>query len=247
MTVIDCHAFVGRGVPWYGPEREVDYTLDALFEHGAEAGIDRYCVMPPRNSTYQEANKLVAGVCEKHSGKLIGFAAHSPQREAGQLARALTSEVNSMGLRGVRSDGPPTRELLDIALQLRVPVMYYPSGQWQQLGHFYHMPAMAYPGLDFIIPHVGQYCSQNWSPHIEAIDLAKRYPQHLPRHVGRGQLQVRGDGGARAPRGEDSVRDVCAGNGSARRKGGVAPSQAPAGPLSENRWAEFRGADCKAS
>jgi predicted TIM-barrel fold metal-dependent hydrolase len=176
MTVIDCHAFIGRGKSWYGPEREVDYTFESLLEHGADAGIDQYCVMPPRNDTYEEANRMVASLCEKHGRKLIGFAAHAPQREAGRLARDLTTEVKSMGLRGVRSDGHPTRELLDCALELHIPVVYYPSPEkWQQLGGFYHMPASAYPKVDFIIPHVGQYCSWNWPPHIEAIDLAKRY------------------------------------------------------------------------
>jgi len=176
MNVIDCHAYAGPGKSWYGPERQVDYKLEELFERGAEAGIDQHCVIPARNETYGEANKLVARLCEKHSGKLIGFAAHSPQREAGRLARALTTEVKSMGLRAVRSDGQPTRELLDAVSELLIPVMYYPSGEdWQQLGHFYHMPAMAYPKVDFIIPHVGQYCSARWPPHIEATDLAKCY------------------------------------------------------------------------
>jgi predicted TIM-barrel fold metal-dependent hydrolase len=176
MTVIDCHAYLGKGKSWHGPEREVDYTLEALFERGAEAGIGQHCVTPPRNEIYAQANRWVASLCEKHAGKLIGFAAHSPQREAGTLARTLTDEVKSMGLRGVRCDGHPTRELLDAALELRIPVMYYPAGnEWLELGHFYHMPAMAYPKVDFIIPHIGQYCSWHWPPHIQAIDLAKRY------------------------------------------------------------------------
>src|SRR5262249_8267756 len=46
----------------------------------------------------------------------------------------------------------------------------------QELGAFYHMPATAYPKINFIIPHLGQYRSARWSPHMEAIDLAKRYP-----------------------------------------------------------------------
>jgi len=29
--------------------------------------------------------------------------------------------------------------------------------------------------VNVIIPHIGQYCSLRWAPHIEAIDLAKRY------------------------------------------------------------------------
>src|SRR5689334_12692716 len=127
MTVIDCHAYLGAGKTWYGPQREVEYKLEALLERGAEAAIGRHCVMPARNETYSEANKLVADLCEKHTGKLIGFAAHSPQREAGRLARALTTEVKSMGLRGVRCDGPPTRELLDAVSDLHIPVMYYPT------------------------------------------------------------------------------------------------------------------------
>jgi len=167
---------VGTGKTWSDPEREVDYKLDSLFERGGEAGIDRHCVMPPRNDTYTEPNKLVARLCEKHPDKLIGFAAHGPRREAGRLRSLLTEEVRSMGLRGVRSDGHPTRELLDAALELRIPVMYYPNpGRGQGLGVFYHMPATAYPKVKFILPHLGQYCSIHWAAHIEAIDLAKRY------------------------------------------------------------------------
>jgi predicted TIM-barrel fold metal-dependent hydrolase len=174
--VIDCHGFLGTGTTWADPPREVDYQAEALFAHDQDAGIDRHCVMPPRNDTYTQPNKLVARMCEKHPDKLIGFVAHSPQREAGQLRRLLVEEVKSMGLRGVRSDGPPTRELLDAALELNIPVMYYPGpGKWQELGAFYHMPATAYPKVNFIIPHIGQYCSWRWPPHIEAIELASRY------------------------------------------------------------------------
>lgn len=175
--VIDCHALAGAGRTWADPEREVDYDLNLLFERGAEAGIDRHCVVPPRNDSYTEANKRIARLCEKHGKKLIGFAAHSPQREAGRLRQMLVEEVKSLGLRGVRSDGHPTRELLDAALELGIPVMYYPrSSRGQQPGRFFHMPATAYPKVNFILPHLGQYCSSNWTAHMEAIDLAKRYP-----------------------------------------------------------------------
>ena len=89
--VIDCHAFLGTGTTWADPPREVDYQAEALFAHDEDAGIDRHCVMPPRNDTYTQANKLVARICEKHADKLIGFAAHSPQREAGRLRGMLVS------------------------------------------------------------------------------------------------------------------------------------------------------------
>jgi predicted TIM-barrel fold metal-dependent hydrolase len=175
--VVDCHAMAGVGRTWSDPPREVNYSLELLFERGAEARIDRHCVMPPRNDTYREANREVARLCEKYPHKLIGFAAHSPQREAGRLRQMLNEEVKSMGLRGVRSDGHPNRELLDAVLEVGIPVVYYPTpGNFTQLGRFYYMPAMAYPKINFIIPHLGNYCSGGWTAHYEAMDLVKRYP-----------------------------------------------------------------------
>jgi predicted TIM-barrel fold metal-dependent hydrolase len=174
--IIDCHAVVSKGRTWADPPREVDYDVNQLLERGAEAGIDRHCVVPARNDTYLEANREVARIVEKHSPRLIGFAAHSPQREAGRLRKMLTEEVKSMGLRGVRSDGHPTRELLDVAMELGIPVMYYPNfTRGQSLGKYYHMPAMAYPKVNFILPHLGQFRSLSWPAHMEALDLARRY------------------------------------------------------------------------
>src|SRR5262249_9918271 len=88
----------------------------------------------------------------------------------------LVEEVKSMGLRAVRSDGHPTRELLDAALELSIPVIYYPDlPAGQTPARWYHMLASAYPKLRFILPHLGQYRSQTWFAHIEALDLVKRY------------------------------------------------------------------------
>jgi predicted TIM-barrel fold metal-dependent hydrolase len=175
--IVDCHALFGPGVTWAEPERRVDYDVSALFDRGAQAGIDQHCVLPARNETYETANRNVARLCSNHAGKLTGFAAHSPQREAGKLRRMLADEVKSMGLRGVRSDGHPTRELLDTALELSIPVMYYPNlPAGQTAARWYHMIASAYPKVRFILPHLGQYRSQTWFAHMDALDLVKRYP-----------------------------------------------------------------------
>ena len=74
MIVVDCHALAGKGKTWAEPERDVDYDPRLLFDRGAEAGIQQHCIMPARNETYAEANKQVAALCERHSGRLIGFA-----------------------------------------------------------------------------------------------------------------------------------------------------------------------------
>ncbi len=176
--IVDCHALYGSGKTWADPnEQQVSYSIDRLLARGAEAGIDRYCIMPARNEEYRDINRELAGFCEKRAGRFIGFAAHSPQREAGRVAAMLREEVKSMGLRGVRSDGHPTRELMDTAAELRIPVMYYPKvNGGQTISRWVHTVVSTYPTVNFIVPHLGQYHSWAWWGHVESIDAARRYP-----------------------------------------------------------------------
>ena len=179
---VDSHALVGQGVTWNDPEREVSYDAGELQERAAQAGIDKVCVVSPRGNDYPMANRKLSRVCEQYQSRLIGFAVHNPDAEAGSIRKTLTEEVRSMGLRGVRSDGHPTRELLDAAAELRIPVIYYPqrSGRANERSavppaRWYHIIASTYPQVNFILPHLGSYCSQLWWGHFEAMDLVKRY------------------------------------------------------------------------
>jgi predicted TIM-barrel fold metal-dependent hydrolase len=176
--VIDSQAEIGTGETWNDPPRVVDYKFETLWERSAEAGIDRSCVSVPRNPTYGSANQALAKLCEKHPEQLIGFAVHSPMRETGQIRQMLIEEVKSMGLKGVRCDGHPTRELLDAAAELEIPVIYYPDPRDIPGGPLpaYFMPASAYPSVRFIMPHLGSYRTQVWWAPIAAIDVAKRFP-----------------------------------------------------------------------
>jgi len=175
--IIDSHAVIGAGKTWDVPPRWVDYKLEALQERSAEAGIDRSCVMALHQPFSESANRIVADLCAKAPDRLIGFAAHDPQREAGQLRPKLIEEVKSMGLKGVRSDGHPTRELLDVVAELNIPLVYYPDFEdYPGPGRAYYMIAAAYPSVNFILPHLGVYRSWQWWGHYEAIDLVKRFP-----------------------------------------------------------------------
>jgi predicted TIM-barrel fold metal-dependent hydrolase len=177
-AVVDCHALFGSGKTWADPtEQDVDYDLEQLLSRGAEAGIGRHCILPARNDQYKEINRQLARACEEHADRLIGFAAHSPQREAGQIASLLREEVRTMGLRGVRSDGHPNRELMEAAAELRIPVMYYPKvAAGETISRWLHTLLGAYPMVNVIVPHLGQYHSWAWWGHIETIDAARRYP-----------------------------------------------------------------------
>ncbi len=176
-SVIDCHAQVGSGETWAGPKRTVDYSLKLVLKRAAEAGIDLSCIMAPRSVSYEHKNREVARLGAKYPEKLIGFAVHSPQRETGRLKAMLTQEVREMGLRGLKTDGHPTREILDAVAELGIPVIYYPdSSGGSGPARMFHMMAATYPSVSFILPHLGSYRSENWWAHIETIDLAKRYP-----------------------------------------------------------------------
>ncbi len=175
--VIDSDAQIGVGETWGSPSRWLEYKIEALLERSAAAGIDRTCVMAPRNPLYDLPNKQVAKVCEKYPERLIGFAVHNPQQESGHLRQLLTAEVKSLGLKGVKSDGHPSRELLDVAAELNIPVIYYPDLEAHPgPARAYYMIATAYPSVRFILPHLGAYRSWQWWAHYEAIDLVKRFP-----------------------------------------------------------------------
>src|SRR5881628_3505980 len=91
--VIDCHAQLGKGEIWHEPKFRVDYRVEQLLERAEEAGIDRLCVMAPRNGAYVEANREVARICAKYPGRLLGFAVHHVEGEAGRLRARITEEV----------------------------------------------------------------------------------------------------------------------------------------------------------
>lgn len=180
--IIDSLAELGAGQTWNDPPRTVEYKFDTLWPRCAEAGIDRCVVTALRNPTYPAANREIAKLCEKHPDKLIGFAVHSTIRETGHLRENLMEEVKSMGLKGVRTEDHPTRELLDVAAELGIPVVYYPDLRAFPAGpvHAYFMVATAYPSVQFIMPHLGCYRTEVWWAPIQAIDLAKRFPNlHL--------------------------------------------------------------------
>jgi hypothetical protein len=175
--VIDCHAQLGEGETWAEPKKAVDYKVEVVLERAAEAGIDRSCVTAPQNPSYEQANIQVARICEKYPDKLIGFAVHNPQSETGRLKAMLTEEVKSMGLKGLKTDGHPTREILDVVAELDIPVIYYPvPNPCSELVRMYHLMTATYPSVNFILPHLGSYRSDRWWVHVEAIDLAKRHP-----------------------------------------------------------------------
>jgi predicted TIM-barrel fold metal-dependent hydrolase len=168
--VIDAHCHAGRGTTMTAPwttRADVELTL----QHMQEAGIDRTVIFPINNNEYEKPNQEIAEIVRRHPGKLIGFAKHDPQTEAGKIAPLLRREVKELGLRGLKLHRLPTREVLDAVAELDIPILYHP----EKVANF-HMIATEYPRINFIMAHLGNFASRDWNEHLEAIAVARRYP-----------------------------------------------------------------------
>lgn len=166
--IIDAHCHAGTGTvlnaPW-----TTRGDLDITLRHMEEAGIDRTIIFPVNNPTYTKANEAIAEMCGRHPGKLIGFAKHDPESEKGRVPEMLRREVEKLGLKGLKLHKQPTRDMLEAAEELGIPVLYHPK----EVSDFY-MPAEEFPKVRFIMAHIGGYGS--WLKPIQGIDLAKRFP-----------------------------------------------------------------------
>jgi predicted TIM-barrel fold metal-dependent hydrolase len=168
--IIDAHCHAGKGqamsAPWT-TRAGVEVTLD----HMAEAGIDRTVIFPINNEQFEKPNQEIAEICGRYPGKFIGFAKHDPQTEAGRIAAMLRHEIESLGLRGLKLHRLPTREVLDVVGELSIPILYHP----EKVANF-HMIAAEYPKVPLIMAHLGSFASHDWTEHLEAIEVARRYP-----------------------------------------------------------------------
>jgi uncharacterized protein len=201
--IVDAHCHAGHGqalsAPWT-TRADPQLTLRRM----QDAGIDRTIIFPINNQQYEQANAEVADICRRYPGKFVGFAKHDPQTEAGRIGAMLRHEVQTLGLKGLKLHRLPTREVLDAVAELRIPVLYHP----EKVSNL-HMIASEFPSVPFIVAHLGNFASHDWTEHIAAIEVARRYPNvHLEtssvvfqrfleqavREVGAGKLIFGSDG-----------------------------------------------------
>jgi hypothetical protein len=170
IPVIDCHAHVGIAEELVDPW---DTLADAkvLLEHAEEAGVDKTVIFPINNRSYIKPNEFIAQTCQQYPGKFIGFARHSANTEHYPIRPLLFHEIHDLGLRGLKLHDQPSKEILDAARDLQIPV----------LAHLRQVPDFEeflpfYPTVNFIVAHLGGEMSADVQEHLDSIDLAKRYP-----------------------------------------------------------------------
>ncbi len=171
--IIDCHCHAGQGDGFTGPW-DTDAPLHDHLQRAARAGIARTVLLPAFHSDYAVANHALARIVARQPRRLIGFAMVHAARDRGRVMPMLRAAVERDGLAGIkvhRHDAPITREVLDAARALRVPVLYDVTGEVSVV----ELLAEQYPDVAFIIPHLGSF-ADDWRAQLALIDHLERHP-----------------------------------------------------------------------
>lgn len=173
-TVIDAHCHAGKGLNYgkNGPMSDPWTTYNDpvwTLRRADEAGIDKTVIFPINNRTYENANEEIASYVRRWPNRFIGFAKHDGKTEAGRIRDLLRREVRELGLRGLKLHGVPTKEMVEAAVELRIPILFHPPGVRDSID-----VVESCPQVPFILAHLGSFASRDWKEHVYAIDAAKR-------------------------------------------------------------------------
>jgi predicted TIM-barrel fold metal-dependent hydrolase len=171
--IIDFHCHAGKGdimtAPW-----NTDASLGKYLRRAEAAGISKTVVFPLFHTDYEKANRQLARIVARSSGKLIGFAFIHTKRDAGRIYPMVSQAIRRWGFRGMKIhgfEGMPTREACETARRLRIPVLVDVGGQ----AHTIDLFAKEFPDVNFVIPHLGSF-ADDWRAHERVVEQIARYP-----------------------------------------------------------------------
>ena len=171
--IIDGHCHAGKGDGLTGPW-DTSAPLEAYLRRAREAGVNRTVLFAAFHSDYAEANQQVARIVASRPDRFYGFAFVHPERDRGRVAALVRTAVHKYGFRGIkvhRHDGRITREVCEVARAYALPVIYDVMGEVSAV----ELLATEYPGVSFIIPHLGSF-ADDWRAQLALIDHLVRHP-----------------------------------------------------------------------
>lgn len=171
--IIDCHCHAGKGDGLTGPW-DTNAPLDEFLRWSRAAGIDRTVLFSAFHSDYAHANREVARIVASRPDRFFGFAFIHPQRDRGRVAELVREAVVQHGFVGIkvhRYDARITREICEVARAYALPVLYDVMGEVSAV----ELLATEYPGVPFIIPHLGSF-ADDWRAQLAMIDPLVRHP-----------------------------------------------------------------------
>ena len=157
--IIDCHCHAGEGDGLTGPW-DTRAPLTKYLKWAQQAGIGHTVLFPAFHSDYQAANREVARIVGRDRTRFSGFAFVHPARDAGRVESMVSELVLRHGFCGIkvhRYDARITREICRVARKLRLPILYDVMGEVASVD----LLAAEYPGVEFIIPHLGSF-TDDW-------------------------------------------------------------------------------------
>lgn len=165
--IIDFHTYVGKSLLGY--ELSVETLLQNMEKYSVAASV--ICPMKGLDPYYDEPNREIASLQDKHRGKLFGFARVNPHLRA-KAADCLRLALDELGLKGLvlhpweetfAVNNPIVFPLVELAVQRGVPVML--EAGYPLLSHSFQVADLVerYPDAVFIMTHGGQLDSSGWS------------------------------------------------------------------------------------
>lgn len=155
--------------PW-----DTGAPLTKYLQRAGNAGIDRTVIFAAFNSDYAKANREVARIVARRPDRFFGFAFVNAANDRDRVIALVKQAVEEFGFVGIkvhRHDARISREICEAARVFRLPVLYDVAGEVSVC----ELLAQEYPGVDFIIPHLGSF-ADDWRAQLALIDHLVRHP-----------------------------------------------------------------------
>lgn len=166
--IIDAHCHAGPGDGFSGPWDTAAPLGDYLRRCDA-AGINRTNLLAAFHSDYAVANEEVGRIIASDPGRFTGFAFVHAERDRGRVLALVRHAVFDLGMCGIklhRHDARISREVCEVAEQLRLPVLYDVVGEVATAA----LLARSFPTVPFVIPHLGSF-ADDWQAQLAFTDL----------------------------------------------------------------------------
>ncbi len=170
--IIDCHCHAGKGNGLTGPW-DTNAKLEKYLQWADEYTITKTVLFAALNPSYHKANAQVAKIVNSNRKRFYGFVFIHAQKDAGLILRIVEKAVKQDGFCGIkihRYDARITREVCDAALHFGLPVLYDTMDEISTID----LMAAEYPGVNFIIPHLGSFADK-WESQLAFLSPLERY------------------------------------------------------------------------
>ena len=171
--VIDCHCHAGQGDGLTGPW-DTSAPLPDYLRRASAAGVAVTNLIPAFHSDYAVANRYVGELRRRYPRRFTAFVGVHAERDKGRARALIQGALTDYGVCGIkvhRHDARISREILDAARALRLPVLYDLVGEIPPI----ELLAREYPEVAFIVPHLGSF-ADDWRAQLQLIDHLHRHP-----------------------------------------------------------------------